>query len=144
MAVLLVARVSNSVDLSFFATGAGALPLVDYWFLLCGLCVRGQVIQFALFFFIFRLALALATIGLLFVGPQIILHHEMFIRLAASAIEAWEAITPSFRRVRAVIQGPDFALRVRRWRPWNFRLFNSSFDHRLSEVWSISLAVIGS
>ena len=107
---------SNPVNLCFLATGAGALPLVDYWFLLCGLCVRGQVIQFALFFFIYHLALALATIGLLFVGPQIILNQEMFIWLAASAIEAWEAITPSFRRVRAVIQGPDFALRVRRWR----------------------------
>ena len=108
-----VAEGSNPVNLCFLATGAGALPLVDYWFLLCGLCVRGQVFQFALFFIIFRLALALATIGLLFVGPQIILHHEMFIRLAASAIEAWEEITPSFRRVRAIVQGLNFALRVR-------------------------------
>ena len=70
----LVAEMSNSVNLCFLATGAGALPLVDYWFLLG---VRGQVFQFALFFIVFHLALALATIGFLFVGPQINLHHEI-------------------------------------------------------------------
>jgi hypothetical protein len=77
------------------------------------LCGRGQVVQFTLFFFIYLLALALATFRLLFVGQQILLNQEMSIWLAAPAVETWEAITPSFRRVRTVIQGLDFALRVR-------------------------------
>ena len=49
----LVAEMSNLVDLCFLATGAGALPLVDWWFLMG---VRGQVFQFSLFFIDIRQA----------------------------------------------------------------------------------------
>ena len=47
------------------------------------------------------------------VGQQIFLNQEMFVWLAAPAVEPWEAVPPGFRRVRSMIQGLVFALRLR-------------------------------